>query len=385
MRLLALLVTGAHALAKPPAVIGDKLHQVATPALLLDADAFERNCETLRSAVALTGVRARPHMKAHKSGALARRQLELLDVHASGVCAQTVSELEAAVDAGVGDVLLTNEVVGADKIERVAAAAKKAAEKGGRVGVLIDDFWAQATDLNLALDDDVTVDAYVEVDVGQRRCGVSPEEAAPLALQISRLKKLKFAGCHCYHGLLQHVPSSKERREAVADVADAVREVREALIAAGFAEFVITGGGTGTLAADRDSGVFDEVQPGSFCVMDLQYGSIEHEIAFERALEVLTTIISRPAPNRCVVDAGSKAVDLVAGPPHVEGNRPYRSGGDEHGILDLGEGDDLAVGAKLRLYPSHCDPCVNLHDHWVLHRGGVVVEVLAVDARGSGC
>ena len=378
--LIALLITGAHALAKPPAVIGQKLHDVATPALLLDADAFERNCETLRAAVALTGVRARPHMKAHKSGALAKRQLELLDVHAAGVCAQTVAELEAAVDAGVGDVLLTNEVVGADKIKRVAAAAKKSS---GRVGVLIDDFWAQATDLNLALD--VTADAYVEVDVGQKRCGVSPEEAAPLALQISRLKKLKFAGCHCYHGLLQHVPSKADRRAAVADVADAVREVREALIAAGFAEFVITGGGTGTLAADRDSGVFDEVQPGSFCVMDLQYGSIEHEIAFERALEVLTTIISRPAPNRCVVDAGSKAVDLVAGPPHVEGNRPYRSGGDEHGILDLEAGDSLTVGAKLRLYPSHCDPCVNLHDHWVVHRGGVVVDVLAVDARGSGC
>ena len=383
MRLIALLVTGAHALSKPPALVGQKLHDVATPALLLDADAFERNCETLRSAVALTGVRARPHMKAHKSGALAKRQLELLDVHASGVCAQTVAELEAAVDAGVGDVLLTNEVVGADKIERVAAAAKKASQSNGRVGVLIDDFWAQATDLNLALD--VTVDAYVEVDVGQRRCGVSPEEAAPLALQISRLKNLRFAGCHCYHGLLQHVPSKADRRKAVADVAGAVREVREALIAAGFAEFIITGGGTGTLAADRDSGVFDEVQPGSFCVMDLQYGSIEHEIVFERALEVLTTVLSRPAPNRCVVDAGSKAVDLVAGPPDVEGNRPYRSGGDEHGILDLEAGDDLAVGAKLRLYPSHCDPCVNLHDHWVLHRGGVVVDVLAVDARGSGC
>ena len=382
MRLIALLVAGAHALAKPPAVIGQKLHDVATPALLLDADAFERNCETLRSALALTGVRARPHMKAHKSGALAKRQLELLDVHASGVCAQTVSELEAAVDAGISDVLLTNEVVGADKIERVAAAAKKSS---GRVGVLIDDFWAQATDLNLALDDDVIVDAYVEVDVGQRRCGVSPCEAAPLALQISRLKNLRFAGCHCYHGLLQHVPSSKERRAAVADVASAVREVREALIAAGLGEFIITGGGTGTLAADRDSGVFDEVQPGSFCVMDLQYGNIEHEIAFERALEVLTTIISRPSPHRCVVDAGSKAVDLVAGPPHAEGNRTYRSGGDEHGILDLAEGDDLPVGAKLRLYPSHCDPCVNLHDHWVVHRGGVVVEVLAVDARGSGC
>ena len=385
MRLIALLVTGAHALAKPPAVVGQKLHDVATPALLLDADAFERNCEALRAAVALTGVRARPHMKAHKSGALAKRQLELLDVHAAGVCAQTVAELEAAVEAGIGDALLTNEVVGADKIERVAAAAKKAAEKGGRVGVLIDDFWAQATDLNLALDDDVIVDVYVEVDVGQRRCGVLPQEAAPLALQISRLKNLRFAGCHCYHGLLQHVPSKADRRAAVAGVAGAVREVREALIAAGLAEFVITGGGTGTLAADRDSGVFDEVQPGSFCVMDLQYGSIEHEIVFERALEVLTTVISRPSPNRCVVDAGSKAVDLVAGPPNVEGGREYRSGGDEHGILDLEAGDDVVVGAKLRLYPSHCDPCVNLHDHWVVHRGGVVVDVLAVDARGSGC
>ena len=182
---LALLVASAQALSKPPAVIGQKLHDVATPALLLDADAFERNCETLRSAVALTGVRARPHMKAHKSGALAKRQLVLLDVHASGVCAQTVAELEAAVDAGVRDVLLTNEVVGADKIKRVAAAAKKASQNNGRVGVLIDDFWAQATDLNLALDDDVIVDVYVEVDVGQRRCGVAP------CVEIKILRRLR--------------------------------------------------------------------------------------------------------------------------------------------------------------------------------------------------
>lgn len=381
-----LSAAGANALSKPPASVGDKLHQVATPALLLDAAAFERNCETLRAAVALSGVRARPHMKAHKSGALARRQLELLDVHASGVCAQTVAELEAAIDAGIDDVLLTNEVVGADKVARVAAAAKTAAARGGRVGVLIDDFWGQAMPLNAALGDSV-IDAYVEVDVGQRRCGVPPEEAAPLAMKIRGLKRLRFAGCHCYQGLLQHVADASERRDAVlGGVADAVREVRAALDAVGLLDgAIITGGGTGTLATDRDSGVFDEVQPGSFCIMDLQYGAIEHEIQFERALEVLTTVISRPTPDRAVVDAGSKAVDLVAGVPQVEGGRPYRSGGDEAGILDLSADDELALGAKLRLDPSHCDPCVNLHDHWVVHRGGVVEEVLAVDARGAGC
>ena len=168
-------------------------------------------------------------MKAHKSGVLAKRQLELLDVHASGVCAQTVSELEAAVDAGISDVLLTNEVVGADKIERVAAAAKKSS---GRVGVLIDDFWAQATDLNLALDDDVIVDAYVEVDVGQRRCGVSPGSGAARPANLEA-EEFEVRGLPLLPRAAAARALSKERRAAVADVADAVREVREALIAAG--------------------------------------------------------------------------------------------------------------------------------------------------------
>ena len=135
-------------------------------------------------------------------------------------------------------------------------------------------------------------------------------------------------------------------------------------------------------AYERDSGLYTEVQPGSFCLMDGDYLANDYDDApFERSLAVRATVVSRPTPDRAVVDAGSKAVDLVSGAPTLAVGS-FRSGGDEHGIID-GPGD-LACGDHVELFPSHCDPCVNLHDYWVCHRGGVVEAVVPVDARGPG-
>jgi len=149
----------------------------------------------------------------------------------------------------------------------------------------------------------------------------------------------------------------------------------------------VTGGGTGTMCLDVASGVYDEVQPGSFCLMDGQYLALDRaadEPTFERSLHVLSTVLSRPVAERAVCDAGSKAVDLSGGLPVVEGGRAYRPGGDEHGVVDLAEGDKLAVGDKVRVSPAHCDPTTNMHDFWVLHRRGIVEAVVPVDARGPG-
>ncbi|KAH8058324.1 serine dehydratase [Aureococcus anophagefferens] len=308
------LLAGARALSAKPASAGALLRDVATPALCVDMDVFERNCETLKAMLADTGVKARPHAKAHKSGYLARAQLAILGDVASGVCCQTVRELEAMVAAGVDDIFLTNQVAA---LEQAVAGSSK------------------------------TLDVYVEVDVGQNRCGTRPgAPAADLAATVVAADGLRFRGAHCYHGLLQHVRKTDERKAKVGGVCDGVRA---------------------TLAALEAAGIGCDV-PGSFCLMDGDYLANDYDDApFERSL--------------AVVDAGSKAVDLVSGAPTLAVGS-FRSGGDEHGIID-GPGD-LACGDHVELFPSHCDPCVNLHDYWVCHRGGVVEAVVPVDARGPG-
>ena len=186
-------------------------------------------------------------------------------------------------------------------------------------------------------------------------------------------------------GLLQHVRATADRgAEVLGGVADGVRATLGALEDAGIPCETVTGGGTGTFTYERDSGLYTEVQPGSFCLMDGDYLENEYDDApFERSLSVLSTVVSRPTPDRAVCDAGSKAVDLVSGPPTTtEG--AFRSGGDEHGVIDLADGANPAVGDHLQLFPAHCDPAVNLHDFWVCHRGGVVEAVVPVDARGPG-
>ena len=374
------LLAGARALSAKPASAGALLRDVATPALCVDMDVFERNCETLKAMLADTGVKARPHAKAHKSGYLARAQLAILGDAASGVCCQTVRELEAMVAAGVDDIFLTNQVVGPDKLRRLRAALDAAP---GVVGVLVDDA-AQVAALERAVAGaSKTLDVYVEVDVGQNRCGTRPgAPAADLAATVVAADGLRFRGAHCYHGLLQHVRETDERKAKVDGVCDGVRATLAALEAAGIGCDVVTGGGTGTFPYERDSGLYTEVQPGSFCLMDGDYLANDYDDApFERSLAVRATVVSRPTADRAVVDAGSKAVDLVSGAPTLAVGS-FRSGGDEHGIID-GPGD-LACGDHVELFPSHCDPCVNLHDYWVCHRGGVVEAVVPVDARGPG-
>ena len=373
-----------HAVSRAaPAEIGAPLASVATPALLLDLDAFERNCALLKASLAGSGVTARPHVKAHKSGALGARTLELLGDVGSGVCAQTLAEAEAALDAGVKDVLLTNEVAGAGKVARLRAAADARPE--ATVGALVDDRFQIA-----ALDDGfrgrAPLDVYVEVDVGQARCGAAPgAAAADLAAAVDSAQNLRLAGAHCYNGITQHIRVEAERRAAVlGGVADGVRATKAAFRARGLPAVCVTGGGTGTYLYEAESGEYDEVQPGSFCIMDSGYLANEGGgPAFERALSVLSTVVSAPAPGRAVVDAGSKAIDLVSGPPDVAAaGAIYNSanGGDEHGVL-LGADDDLAVGDLVYLLPAHCDPTVALHDFWVCHRGGFVEDVLPI-ARG---
>ena len=365
----------------PPAAVGAPLDEVDTPALVIELDAFERNLKRLSEAVAGRGVRVRAHAKTHKSPEIARRQIA---AGAVGVCCQKVSEAEVMVDGGVADVLLSNEVVGARKLERLAALARRA-----HIGVCADDA-ANVRALSQAAERaGATLDVYVEVDVGAHRCGVAPgEPALALARAIAAAPRLRFAGLQAYHGAAQHLRTMAERRAAIARAASAANQTRRLIESEGLACPTVTGAGSGSFAFEIESGVFDEIQPGSYVFMDADYARNKWAAPlprFEHALFVLATVMSRPAPDRAVLDAGLKALSVDSGLPLIW-ERPgscYTRISDEHGVLEIAAGAPPALGEKLLLVPGHCDPTVNLYDWYVCVRDGRVEALWPVSARGA--
>src|SRR6266705_4578691 len=366
----------------PHASIGIALDEVDTPALVLDLDALERNLLCMADAVRESGVRLRPHAKSHECAEIARAQIA---AGAVGVCCQKVSEAEALVAGGVADVLVTNQIVGRGKTARLARLVGEA-----KVAVLADDA-GNVADLDaVARAEGVRLDVLVEIDVGAARCGIAPgEPALELARRIAACRSLRFTGLHAYHGSAQHVRDPGARRAAIAAAADAARRTKTLIEDAGIACETVTGAGTGTFMLESASRVFNEIQPGSYVFMDADYNRNVWEEGwprFEQSLFVLATVMSTPAPDRAVLDAGLKASSVDSGLPQVHG-RPgveYAKASDEHGVLKIAAGAKAPnLGEKLLLVPGHCDPTVNLYDSFVCVRRGKVEALWPVTARGA--
>lgn len=365
-----------------PAEAGMPLAEVDTPSLILDLDAFERNLRRLNDSLAGKTVRVRPHAKSHKCPEIALRQIAL---GAVGVCCQKVSEAEALVEGGVNDVLIANEVVGAQKLKRLAALAQRA-----RIAVCADNAQNVAALDAAARAAGIRLDVLVEVNVGANRCGVEPgEPAVALARQITACANLRFAGLQAYHGAAQHLRRIEERRAAIESAVAKVKVTLAGLEAAGIACERVTGAGTGTYLFEAASAVYNEIQPGSYIFMDVDYAKNEWTGSgiprFEHSLFVWTTVMSRPAADRAVVDAGLKASSVDSGMPRVAGMEgvEYVRASDEHGVLKLSSTCRLAVGDKLKLIPGHCDPTVNLYDFYVCVRNGRVEALWPITARGA--
>jgi D-serine deaminase-like pyridoxal phosphate-dependent protein len=369
---------------RPPAEIGMSLDEVDTPALIVDLDAFERNLRRLADRIAGTGVRLRAHAKTHKCPVIALKQIEL---GAVGVCCQKVSEAEAMVYGGVKDVLVTNEIVGRQKLRRLVGLAGMA-----KIAVCADDPAQLAGFEEAAREAGTTLPVYVEVNMGGNRCGVEPgEPALDLARRIADLPHLAFAGLQAYHGSAQHLRSWEERRQAIAGAADKAARTRDLLAANGIVCDQITGAGTGTFEFEAASGVYTELQCGSYIFMDADYGrNLDRDgaptRAFEPSLFVWATVMSRPAAERAIVDAGLKALAFDSGPPTVwdEPAAIYERASDEHGRLGISAPTNrLNLGDKVRLVPGHCDPTVNLYDWYVGVRGDRVEALWPITARGA--
>ena len=358
----------------PPAQLGQRLQDVDTPALILELGAFEKNQKTLFDLVKKR-VRVRPHAKTHKCPEVAKRQIAL---GAVGMCCQKVSEAEAMVDGGVGDVLVSNEIVGEKKLERLAALSRRA-----KIGVCVD----HPDNVRALASSGGKLDVYIEIDVGMRRCGVQPgEPAVALAMEILKYKNLKFAGLQAYHGRAQHIRSMEERHAVIEKAAQHVAHTKRLLKEAGIPCPIVTGAGSGTFMLEVESGLWDEIQPGSYAFMDTDYAKNDWAAPlprFEHALFVLTTVMSRPSASMAIVDAGLKASSVDSGMPGVwkrEGLR-YTRASDEHGWLEGAPAP--ALGEKVLLVPGHCDPTINLYDWYVVIKDGSVVDLWPITARGA--
>jgi len=369
---------------RPPAEIGMSLDEVDTPALVIDLDAFERNLQRLVDRIAGTGVRLRPHAKTHKCAVIALKQMER---GAVGVCCQKVSEAEALVYGGVKDVLITNEIVGKPKLRRLMGLAGMA-----RIATCADDP-AQIAALDEAAGEaGITLPVHVEVNMGGNRCGV--EAGAPaldLARRVMDAPHLSFAGLQAYHGSAQHLRTWEERQKAIVSAVDKARGTRDLLADNGIECANITGAGTGTFEFESASGVYTELQCGSYIFMDADYGrNLDRDggetRAFEPSLFVWATVMSRPTEERAIVDAGLKALGMDSGPPNVwdEPAARFDRASDEHGrLLISGATNRLRLGDKIKLVPGHCDPTVNLYDWYVGVRGERVEAIWPIVARGA--
>jgi 3-hydroxy-D-aspartate aldolase len=373
----------------PPAAPGMPYADIDTPALVIDLDAFERNLKRMADAVSKAGVRLRPHAKTHKSPVIGLKQMAL---GAVGLCCQKVSEAEAMVLGGVPDVYVSNEVVGARKLDRLAALARQA-----RVMVAVDNEAAIKPLAEAAARHGAQVRVLVEINVGANRCGVEPgEPAVRLAEAIAREKNLKFAGLQAYQGRAQHLRTIEERKSAIADAVERAGRTVNLLKETGLSCDVVGGAGTGTYELESVSGVYNELQAGSYIFMDADYARNKKADgsrydAFEHALFVLASVMSTPIPERAVIDGGLKTFSFDTGVPEVHGlaGAVYERPSDEHGNLNLTACNERpGLGDKILLIPGHCDPTVNLHDWYIGVRGmgmadARVESVWPVAARGA--
>ena len=367
-----------------PAHIGMDEADIQTPCLVVDLDALEKNIRTMGDYAKSMGVRHRVHGKMHKSVDIAKLQEKL--GAACGVCCQKVSEAEVFARGGIKDVLVSNQVTQAAKIDRLAQMPKL----GARTICCVDDMDNIANLSAAAVKHGTQIECLVEIDCGAGRCGVTSSQlVVDLAKAIDEAGGLKFAGIQAYQGAMQHIESYEGRKEATGKAIEMVREAIDMLNAEGLECDIVGGGGTGSYYFEGSSGVFNELQCGSYAFMDADYQRIKDESGekiseFENALFILTTVMSHAKADKAIVDAGLKAQSVDSGLPYIYGRDDvkYIKCSDEHGVVSDPDGV-LKVNDTLKLVPGHCDPTCNVHDWYVGVRNGKVETLWPVSARGK--
>ena len=369
-----------------PALPGMDEADIQTPCLILDLDALERNIVKMGDYAKAHGMRHRVHGKMHKSVDVAKLPEKLGG--AVGICCQKVSEAEVFARGGIKDILVSNQVRDAAKIDRLARLPKF----GARTLVCVDDIDNVAELSAAAVKHGTQIECLIEIDCGAGRCGVTTTAVVvEIAKAIEAAPNLRFTGIQAYQGAMQHLDKYEDRKAKLDAAIAMVRDAVEGLKAEGIECELVSGGGTGSYYFESNSGVYNELQCGSYAFMDADYGRILDENGrridqgeWENALFILTSVMSHAKPDKAIVDAGLKAQSVDSGLPFIYGRDDvkYIKCSDEHGVVEDLKGV-LEVNEKLRLVPGHCDPTCNVHDWYVGVRGGKVETLWPVSARGK--
>tara|TARA_R110002072_G_scaffold81073_4_gene185717 strand:+ start:1246 stop:2409 length:1164 start_codon:yes stop_codon:yes gene_type:complete len=368
-----------------PAKPGMDEADIQTPSLVLDLDALERNIKKMGDYAKAHGMRHRTHGKMHKSVDVQRLQEKLGG--ACGVCCQKVSEAEVFARGGIKDILVSNQVRDPAKIDRLARLPKL----GARTICCVDDL-ANVADLSSAAQTHGTeIECLVEIDCGAGRCGVTTtSDVVAIAKAIDGSEGLKFSGLQAYQGAMQHLDSYDERKAKIDIAVAMVKDAVDTLKAEGLDCDIVGGGGTGSYYFESNSGVYNELQCGSYAFMDADYGRILDKDGkridqgeWENAFFILTSVMSHAKADKAIVDAGLKAQSVDSGLPVIYGRDDveYIKCSDEHGVV-MDPNGALKVNDKLKLVPGHCDPTANVHDWYVGVRNGKVECLWPVSARG---
>jgi D-serine deaminase-like pyridoxal phosphate-dependent protein len=362
-----------------------KLDELPTPALMLDLDAFEANLKNMAGFYTGRHAALRPHAKTHKCPIIAHRQMEL---GAVGICCAKVSEAEVMQRNGLTKILITSPVVTPDKIARVVNLARRSSD----VQIVVDHEANARQFSEAATAAGIVLSVFIDLDPGLHRTGIQPgEPALKLRETIASLPGLRFGGLQFYEGRLMHRRGFEERRKASLDAFAKAVETRRLMENRGFEVPVLSGGGTGTYNIDCEVPELDDIQVGSYIFMDAEYRAVGGRAGavyddFRPALTVLATAISQPIPGLITVDAGYKAMASDPKDPAEVmgvGGVAFNFAGDEHGILfQSAPTRKIRIGDRLRLIVSHCDPTVNLYDHYYAVRGETVEAVWPIAARG---
>ena len=343
-----------------------------TPALLIDLNAIDNNIRTMQRFLEGKNAKLRPHFKTVKITSLTKMQIQS---GAKGATCAKLGEAEALIDAGIGDVLIANQIVWQSKMQRLAQLCARA-----RVCVAVDSE-QNARDLSEACKKaGTTLHCLVEIDSGAHRCGVrSIKEGVALAALIHSLDNLVFEGIQAYDAHIMLKEDEAVRREGTSESLAIVRAFRDALLESGLPVHEISGGGTGTYAYTGDNDVFTELQAGSYLYMDARYKKLG--LPFEHAQYVLATVMSKH-PGVAFTDAGLKVFGMDNGNPVPVGYEDYAIKLNEEHCRIEDPNDEFHVGQQIAFIPGHCCTTVNLYDRAYGVRDGVVERIFTVDGRG---
>ena len=354
---------------------------LSTPAVVVDLDVLERNVARMAARAREAGVKLRPHAKTHKVPEIARMQL---GAGASGVSVAKTAEAEVFAAAGFDDLFVAYPVVGGDKARRLLALADRA-----RLAVGADSIEGASTLAAPFHAAGRVLDVMLKVDVGYGRVGVLPADAPGMARRIAAIPGLRLRGVFTHAGHAYGAADREGVDEVAAGEGGTLAAVAAALARDGLGGLEVSVGSTPTARRAMTVPGVTECRPGNYVYHDASQVSLGTCALEDCALTVVATVVSVPAPGRAVLDAGSKTLSSDPLRPQAGGHGWVLGTGsriarlsEEHGVIDVADGDAFRVGQRVRVLPNHACVVSNLHD--VVHavRGERVEHVFPVAARG---